>query len=89
MSSKLIDNPKALIAIAFALGLSASPIISVLRKLITKKHKPPKEDKVYVGIEIGGTNFSVGIGIPHYDEYGRIGSFSMRSQMTGRTDANP
>lgn len=39
-----------------------------------------------MGIELGGTNFSVGIGVPHFDESGKIVGFSLKNQMTGRTD---
>jgi hypothetical protein len=89
MSTKLIDNTKALMGIAFILGVGASPLIKILRKLLTKKPKAPIQEKVYVGIEIGGTNFAVAIGVPNYDEHGHITSFTLRNQMTGKTDLSP
>ena len=88
-SARLIDNPKALAGLAFILGLSANPIIKLLRMMRNRKKKTHREDKVYVGIELGGTNFSVAIGVPHYGEDGRINSFTIRNQMTGRTEGNP
>lgn len=74
---------------AFVLGIGALPFFKLIRQLLTKKKKKTKENRVYVGIELGGTNFSVAIGVPHYDEFGRITSFAIRNQMTGRTDPNP
>lgn len=89
MESKLIDNRRVLLALFFFLGMGAAPIARLIRSALKSHKKIPKEEKLYVGIELGGTNYSVGVGVPHYDESGKIVSFSFKNQMTGRTDVNP
>lgn len=79
----LLKDPKILTA--FVTGLVAPSLLrfvsSSMVKVISRKKE---ESNIYVGIELGGTNYNISFGKPEFDNNGTIIDFKLFKQTSGR-----
>ena len=87
MLKKILTDPKiagAVIA-GYLLPKVAGYVGQMIWQSLEKRHA---EKGTYVGIELGGTNYNIGFGHPEFNREGKIVSFSLRKQTSGRTTEN-
>ena len=83
-----IKDPKILTA--FGVGLIAPKIVEVLGKTACKLVRAKKQHShIYVGIELGGTNYNIAFGKPEFDKSGNLIDFKLFKQASGRVSDKP
>lgn len=71
-----------------AVGLTLVPIIGFLISKARSKQSKPKP-RLYVGIELGGTNYNVAIAESVHNNNGDILDFRVLKRKNGNTYQNP
>lgn len=81
-------DPK--IIAALALGIVAPTILKFAYAKLSKMIKAKKQHShLYVGIELGGTNYNIAFGKPESDKNGNLIEFKLVKQTSGRVSDQP
>ena len=74
----------------YALGLAVIPLVGfIVKRIKSSNTNKSRKSQLFIGIELGGTNFNVAVAEPVISNNGQIIDFDILKRKSGTTYQNP